>query len=299
MNVGMIGLGTMGRNVALNILRAGFAMTVHDIRPDAAASLGKKGASVAGNPAEVLDRSDVVVTMVFGPKEIDAVVRGANGLLPASCSGNSWIDLTTSSPKLMDALAEAFRERGGRTVSAPVTGSVDSAIRGDMLMFVGGKDQDVEAVRPVLEAMGEIRRVGAFASGYVAKLVNNQLWTIHAAIGEAMVAAKRAGLEPEVWREAMLGGAAESFVLRHDTPSIFAGHYDPSFPIAFCLKDLGLIEDLMTETGVRDELTRATHARFREAAERYGLSAGEMTVCKVIEDDAGVSLRVEGDWINP
>ena len=81
MKVGMIGLGTMGRNVALNIRRAGFAMTVHDIRPDAAASLGKKGAAVAGNPAEVLDRSDVVVTMVFGPKEIDAVVRGANGLL--------------------------------------------------------------------------------------------------------------------------------------------------------------------------------------------------------------------------
>ena len=181
-------------------------------------------------------------------------------------------------------------------MSAPVTGSVDSAIRGDMLMFVGGKDNDVEAVRPVLEAMGEIRRVGAFASGYVAKLVNNQLWTIHAAaIGEAMVAAKRAGLEPEVWREAMLGGAAESFVLRHDTPSIFAGHYDPSFPIAFCLKDLGLIEDLMAETGVRARAD-ACHSL---AAERYGLSAGEMTVCKVIEDDAGVSLRVEGDWIKP
>ncbi len=300
MNVGMIGLGTMGRSVALNLLRAGFAVTVHDIRPDALGPLIDKGAAASPDPAAVLDQSDVVVTMVFGPKEIDEVLRGSYGFMSTSCRGKSWIDLTTSSPKLMGALAAEFELRGGRAISAPVTGSVDSAIRGDMLMFVGGKDADVEAVQPVLDAMGETRRVGAYANGYVAKLVNNQLWTIHAAaIGEAMVAAKRAGLEPDVWRRAMLGGAADSFVLSHDTPSIFAGHYDPSFPLRLCLKDLALIEELMAETGVRGELTRATHERFREARERYGDGAGEMTVCKVIEDDAGVSLRVEGDRIKP
>jgi 3-hydroxyisobutyrate dehydrogenase len=300
MNVGMIGLGTMGRNVALNILRAGFALTVHDIRPEAATPLVAKGAAAAGDPAAVLDRSDVVVTMVFGPRQIEQVLRGPNGLFAAGCEGKSWIDLTTSSPRLMRALAVEFHQRGGRAVSAPVTGSVDSAIRGDMLMFVGGEDADVEVVQPILDAMGETRRVGAYANGYVAKLVNNQLWTIHAAaIGEAMVAAKQAGLEPEVWWRAMQGDAADSFVLRHDVPSIFAGHYDPSFPIALCLKDLGLIEELMVETGVRNELTRATHSRFKEARDCYGEAAGEMTVCKVIEDAAGVSLRVQGDWIRP
>ncbi len=82
-------------------------------------------------------------------------------------------------------------------------------------------------------------------------------------------------------------------------PSIFAGHYDPSFPLALCLKDLGLIEELIAETGARHELTSATHARFSEARDRYGERAGEMTVCKLIEDDAGVSLRVEGDWTPP
>jgi 3-hydroxyisobutyrate dehydrogenase len=300
MNVGMIGLGTMGRNVALNILRAGFAVTVNDIRPKVLEPLLAKGATAAPDPAAVLARSDVVVTMVFGPKEIEQVLRGPKGLLAAGCDGKTWIDLTTSRPSLMRTLAAEFHERGGRAVSAPVTGSVDSAIRGDMLMFVGGEDRDVEAVQPVLDAMGETRRVGAYANGYVAKLVNNQLWTIHAAaIGEAMVAAKRAGLEPEVWWRAMQGGAADSFVLRHDVPSIFAGHYDPSFPIALCLKDLSLIDELMAETGVRNELTRATHDRFKEARDRYGEGAGEMTVCRMVEEDAGVSLRVEGDWIKP
>jgi 3-hydroxyisobutyrate dehydrogenase-like beta-hydroxyacid dehydrogenase len=114
-----------------------------------------------------------------------------------------------------------------------------------------------------------------------------------------MVAAKQAGLEPEVWWAAMQGGAADSFVLRHDVPSIFAGHYDPSFPLALCLKDLALIDELLRETGTRSELTQAAYARFREAAARYGEGAGEMTVCKLIEDDAGVELRVAGAWRAP
>lgn len=300
MKVGMIGLGAMGRNVAVNIRRAGFELAVHDIRPEACARLAEQGAEVAADPASLLERCNLVITMVFGPKEIEQVLRGPSGLLSTPCQDKFWIDLTTSSPKLMRGLADEFHAKGGRGISAPVTGSVDSAIRGDILMFVGGKDADVEAVRPVLEAIGEVRRVGAYANGYVAKLTNNLLWKIHAAaIGEAMVAAKLAGLEPDVWWRAMQGGAADSFVLRHDVPSIFAGHYDPSFPLALCLKDLDLIDELMRETGVRSELTRATHERFSEARDHYGTNAGEMTVCKLIEDAAGVSLRVEGDWVAP
>jgi 3-hydroxyisobutyrate dehydrogenase-like beta-hydroxyacid dehydrogenase len=169
-----------------------------------------------------------------------------------------------------------------------------------MILFVGGADDHVERVRPVLESIGRVRRVGRFGNGHVAKLVNNQLWLIHAAaIGEAMVAAKCAGLEPENWWEAMKGGAADSFVMQHDVPSIFAGHYDPSFRLALCLKDLGLIEDLLQSLGTRHELTTAAHQRFAEAARRYGPDAGEMTVCKLLEEDAGTDLRVAGDWVAP
>ena len=300
MIVGFIGLGTMGRNAALNVRRAGFDMVVYDIRPEAAEPLLAKGAKRGDSPADVLNRSDVVVTMVFGPKEIEQVVRGPNGFLSADCNGKYWVDMTTSSPKLMRTLATEFQAKGGGPVDAPVTGSVDAAIRGDMPMFVGGTDADVEKVRPVIEAMGQLRRVGKYGNGYVAKLVNNQLWKVHAAaIGEAMVTAKLAGLEPDVWWDVMKGGAADSFVLSHDVPSIFAGHYDPSFPIALCLKDLSLIEELMTEVGTRNELTKATHDRFKEAGARYGMGAGEMTVCKIVEDDAGVQLRVAGNWVKP
>ncbi|MCX7057624.1 MAG: NAD(P)-dependent oxidoreductase [Proteobacteria bacterium] len=300
MRVGFIGLGTMGGNAAMNVLRAGFPLVVHDLRHPAADRLLAEGAEWAVHPADVLSRVDVVVSMVFGPAEVEQVVRGPNGFLSAQCSGKCWVDMTTSSPKVMRRLAENFREAGGRPIDAPVTGSVDAAIRGDMPLFVGGEDDDVRVVRPVLEAMGTIRRVGSYGNGYVAKLVNNLLWKVHAAaIGEAMVAAKLAGLPPNVWWEAMKGGAAGSFVMQHDVPSIFAGHYDPSFPLALCLKDLALIEELLEDTGTRHEMAKATHARFAEAMQRYGRDAGEMTVCRLIEEDAGVDLRVSGPWVAP
>lgn len=300
MKVGFIGLGTMGKNAAANVARAGFEMVVYDIRPEAAAPLVAMGAVMANSPADVMAAVDVVVTMVFGPNEVEDVIRGPQGLLSADPKGKIWIDMTTSSPFLMRELAAEFSAKGGHAVDAPVTGSVDAAIRGDMPMFVGGDDAVIEKIRPIIEAMGELRKVGAYGNGYVAKLVNNQLWKIHAAaIGEAMVTAKLAGLDPLTWWNVMKGGAADSFVLSHDVPSIFAGHYDPSFPIALCLKDLGLIQELMDKVGTTNTLTEATHERFREAGRRYGLGAGEMTVCKVIEDDAGIDLRVSGDWVKP
>lgn len=300
MKVGFIGLGNMGGAAARNLMRAGFEVWVHDIRREAGASLEEAGARWAESPREMIDAVDCVLSMVFGPAQIEQVVRGPGGLLEGDCQGKAWIDLTTSTPALMRALADEFRAAGGRPVDSPVTGSIDSCIRGDMILFVGGDDADVAHVRSVLDAVGVVRRVGGYGNGYVAKLVNNQLWFVHAAaIGEAMVAAKLAGLEPDVWWEAMKGGAADSFVMQHDVPSIFAGHYDPSFRLALCLKDLGLVDQLLTEVGSRAELTQATYARFREAAERYGDGAGEMTVCKVLEDDAGVELRVAGDWTAP
>ena len=298
--IGVIGLGNMGSAVARNIQRANFPLYVHDIRKDVGKKLIEKGAIWKNSPKELMDDVDIVVSMVFGPKEIEAVMKNENGILQSSCKDKGWIDLTTSSPSLMRNLAKEFEVLGGFAVDAPVTGSLDAAIRGDMIMFVGGSEKAISNVKNVLQVIGEIRCVGDYGNGYVAKLVNNQLWKIHAtAIGEAMVLAKKAGLEPELWWKVMKGGAADSFVLQHDVPSIFSGHYDPSFRLELALKDLDLIQDLIKEHGTRSELTQACHERFQEAANRYGDEAGEMTVCKLIEEDANINLRVKGNWIAP
>ena len=298
--IGVIGLGNMGSAVARNIQRANFPLYVHDIRKDVGKKLIEKGAIWKNSPKELMDDVDIVVSMVFGPKEIEAVMKNENGILQSSCKDKVWIDLTTSSPSLMRNLAKEFEALGGFAVDAPVTGSLDAAIRGDMIMFVGGSEKAISNAKEVLKVIGEIRCVGDYGNGYVAKLVNNQLWKIHAtAIGEAMVLAKKAGLEPELWWKVMKGGAADSFVLQHDVPSIFSGHYDPSFRLELALKDLDLIQDLIKEHGTRSELTQACHKRFQEAANRYGDEAGEMTVCKLIEEDANIDLRVKGNWIAP
>ena len=298
--IGVIGLGNMGSAVARNIQRANFPLYVHDIRKVVGKKLIEKGAIWKNSPKELMDDVDIVVSMVFGPKEIEAVMKNENGILQSSCKEKGWIDLTTSSPSLMRNLAKEFEALGGFAVDAPVTGSLDAAIRGDMIMFVGGSEKAISNAKEVLEVIGEIRCVGDYGNGYVAKLVNNQLWKIHAtAIGEAMVLAKKAGLEPELWWKVMKGGAADSFVLQHDVPSIFSGHYDPSFRLELALKDLDLIQDLIKEHGTRSELTQACHERFQEAANRYGDEAGEMTVCKLIEEDANIDLRVKGNWIAP
>ena len=298
--VGVIGLGNMGSAVAKNILRANFPLSVYDIRKEASDKLVKAGAVWKNSPKELVNEVDIVVSMVFGPKEIETVMKNDDGILQGNCNHKSWIDLTTSSPTLMRNLAKEFESLGGFAVDAPVTGSLDAAIRGDMIMFVGGTNKAVDNVKEVLEVIGEIRRVGDYGNGYVAKLVNNQLWKINAAaIGEAMVLAKKAGLEPNLWWEVMKGGAADSFVLQHDVPSIFAGHYDPSFRVELALKDLDLIQDLIKEYGTRSELTQACHDRFQEAKDRYGKEAGEMTVCKLIEEDANINLRVKGNWTAP
>ena len=298
--IGVVGLGNMGSAVARNIQRANFPLYVHDIRKDVGKKLIEKGAIWKNSPKELMDDVDIVVSMVFGPKEIEAVMKNENGILQSLCKDKGWIDLTTSSPSLMRNLAKEFEALGGFAVDAPVTGSLDAAIRGDMIMFVGGSEKAISNAKEVLEVIGEIRCVGDYGNGYVAKLVNNQLWKIHAtAIGEAMVLAKKAGLEPELWWKVMKGGAADSFVLQHDVPSIFSGHYDPSFRLELALKDLDLIQDLIKEHGTRSELTQACHERFQEAANRYGDEAGEMTVCKLIEEDANIDLRVKGNWIAP
>ena len=298
--IGMIGLGNMGSAVARNIQRANYPLYIYDINKEAGKNVIDNGGIVLKSPKELLNEVDIVVSMVFGPKEIEDVLKGENGMLQTSCKDKVWIDLTTSSPTLMRNLAKEFEDAGGYAVDAPVTGSLDSAIRGDMIMFVGGSEIAVEKAKEVLDKIGKTRRVGNYGNGYVAKLVNNQLWKIHAsAIGEAMVLAKKAGLEPDVWWEVMKGGAADSFVLHHDVPSIFAGHYDPSFRVELALKDLDLIQELIKEHNTRAELTNSAHERFKEAKERYGDDAGEMTVCKLIEEDGKVNLQVDGDWIAP
>jgi 3-hydroxyisobutyrate dehydrogenase len=295
--VGFIGLGTMGAAAAANIRRAGYDMCVHDLEYSRAKLLLEVGAKWARSPAELAEQVDVVITMLPGPLQVSSVMRDPGGVLFGLRPGSVWADMTTNSPTVFRELASEVRVRGGKPIDAPVTGAVDGAIQGRLTLFVGGDEQDVTPVVPILQTMGRVLLMGQSGSGSATKLVTNQLWFIHAAaVGEALVLGKASGIDPLKLWDAMKSGAADSFVCQHDVPSIFAGHYDPSFSLDLCCKDLALIVQLADSARTPTDLTRLAQSKFELARRTYGGAAGELHVCKLIEEAANLDLRVAGAW---
>ena len=226
-----------------------------------------------------------------------AVMRDA-GALDALPAGSIWIDLTTNRRRLVESLAAERPDIS--VIDSPVTGAVDGARSGRLTLFAGGDAEARARVVPILSHLGRVIECGPLGAGNVVKLVTNQLWFVHAAaIGEAFALGLANGVELEVLYDAIRDSVADSFVARHDAPSIFAGHYDPSFTLDLCLKDLGLITELAGAVGTELVLTDAAHRAFAEAGERYGRDVGELHVAKRLEDDTGLSFRIDGDWTPP
>ena len=294
--VGFIGLGTMGGPMCARLARAGHRVQAFDLSPDALQTAVAAGASAAGSAAEAADGVDVLLISLPGPAQVTAVMSDA-GALAALSPGSIWVDLTTSRPELVQHLATEAPE-GVAVVDSPVTGAVDGARNGTLALFAGGEAETVARVRPLLERLGRVIECGALGTGCVVKLVTNQLWFVGAAaLAEGLAVGVRNGVQLGGLWEAIKDSVADSFVARHDAPSIFAGHYDPSFSLGLCVKDLGLVAELESAVGTDLPMTEAARATFERAVERYGLDAPELSVARRIEDDAGLSLRLDGDWV--
>lgn len=224
-------------------------------------------------------------------------MAGATKALQSLRSGSLWIDLTTNSNDLINRLA-AEAPQGVTLVDSPVTGAVDGARNGKLTLFAGGEASAFERAEQVLHHLGKVIHCGALGTGNVVKLVTNQLWFIHAAaIGEGFATGIANGVELGTLWQAIRNSVGDSFVADHDAPSIFAGHYDPSFSLDLCLKDLRLIQDLNRNVRAALPMTTAAEGAFALAATRYGIGAAELHVAKRIEDDAGLSMRLDGDWV--
>lgn len=298
MRIGFIGLGTMGSAAALNLIHGGHQLAVCDLDRSRAEKHLKLGATWADTPAIAAQDAQIVFTMLFGPKQVKEVVRGKDGLLSAMHPGQIWVDMTTNQPALAKDLANEIAALGAQAIDAPVSGAVDGARTGNMPQFAGGDEGTVESVRPVMELMGPLHYMGPNGCGSITKLASNQLWAIHAtAMGEALVMAVKSGVDLARAWGALKIGASESWCMHHDAPSVFAGHYDPSFTLDLCQKDLGLIVEACNDAGTAAPATRLVCDQFEKARKRYGGNKGELHVVKLEEDAAGVSLRLDGDWV--
>ena len=297
--IGFVGLGNMGRPMCQRLVAAGYPVTAFDINESALAAVVAIGAAAASSATDCAASADVFLTSLPRPDHVAAVMSGADGALAALRPGSVWVDLTTNRKELLAELA-AIAPAGVAVVDAPVTGAVDGARHGTLTLFVGGADVDVARVTPVLSHLGLVIHCGGPGTGNVVKLVTNQLWFIAAAaIGEGLAIGIANGVELRTLWEAIKESVGDSFVVRHDAPSIFAGHYDPSFSLDLCMKDLGLIGALGQNVHASLPMTAAATDAFRVAHERYGGSAAELHVAKRIEDDADISMRLEGEWTPP
>ncbi len=294
--VGFVGLGTMGGPMCARLSGAGYRVQAFDVNPTALEAAVADGATAAGSAAEAATDVEVLLTSLPAPAQVEAVMSGASALA-ALPPGSVWVDLTTSRPQLIRRLSGEAPE-GVAVVDSPVTGAVDGARNGTLTLFAGGEPAAVERVRPLLERLGRVIACGALGTGCVTKLVTNQLWFVGAAaLAEGLAVGVRNGVElGDLW-EAIKDSVADSFVARHDAPSIFAGHYDPSFTLGLCVKDLGLLAELESAVAADLPMTAAARDTFERAAERYGLDAAELSVSRRIEDDADLSLRLDGNWV--
>ena len=296
--IGFIGLGNMGLPMCLNLIAAGLDVIAFDLRSEPVDEAVSAGAQRGTDAADVAARADILFTSLPRPDHVAAVMRNG-GALAALRPGSLWADLTTNRREFVAELA-GEAPAGVTVVDSPVTGAVDGARIGRLTLFAGGADSDLDRVVPILENLGRVIRCGGLGTGNVVKLVTNQLWFIHAAsIGEGFALGMANGVELPVLYDAICDSVGDSFVARHDGPSIFAGHYDPSFTTDLCLKDLGLIRELGENVGAELVMTDAAHGVFENAAERYGLDVGELHVAKRLEDDAQLSFRMDGDWTAP
>jgi 3-hydroxyisobutyrate dehydrogenase len=294
--IAFIGIGRLGRHLAGSLLRDGFVLTVHDRDPEAAAALLSAGAAWAASPAEAAAEADTVITCLPSPAVAAAVVAGDDGVLTALRSGGTWIEMSTSDKHEIRRLAALGEERGIATLEAPVTGGVHLAATGEITVIVGGDDAVAEAHLPLFRSMGgRVFHVGPLGAASDIKVITNMLAFIHlVADGEALMLARRAGLDlGQAW-QVITASSGTSFVHETEGQLILNGSYDIGFTMDLALKDLGLALGLGEETGVPLDLATRVRERFVEAAGRYGGSAWSPMVVRLLEEEVGVDLRAPG-----
>ena len=297
MKIGFIGLGNMGRHMARHLILAGYDVTVHDVRSEAAVEHLQLGARWVDSPAACAEGADVLITMLPTPRIIeDVLVRGGAGA--ALTPGALWLDMSTSTPATARRVAsEVLEGRGVRQLDAPVSGMARGAEAGTLQIFVGGDVADFQYALPVLAVLGDpekILHVGGAGQGYTVKLMINLLWFSQVvATSEVLAMGVKAGVDLGVLRSALLASPAASHFLEHDVLSVLVdGDYDDSFALVLACKDLGLAIDLGRDVGVPTELSALVEQVFRRAKAQYGELAGEMSPVRLYESLAGKQFRL-------
>jgi len=298
--VGFIGIGVMGGPMCLNLLKAGFPLTVYSRRPESATRVVVAGAARASSPRAVAETSDVVITMVTSSPDVEEVVLGPAGVLEGAHAGLTVVDMSTISPAVARRIAAAAAAKGVGMLDAPVSGGSQGAIAGTLTIMAGGDAEVFARVRPVFEAMGKsenIFHVGPSGSGQVVKLINQHLCgVIAAADAEALILGAAAGADVATMAKIIGASSGGNWQLANPIPlRAFSGTFEPGFFTDLLLKDLGLVLEMAGERGIAVPLAEKSLQLYQRAKEAGYGRRDYTSVFVPLEADAGVQVRVAGE----
>src|SRR3954447_15330181 len=268
--VAFLGMGIMGSRMAANVARAGFELTVWNrTREKAEAVADATGAELAATPSQAASGADAVITMVVDSPQVEAVLLGDNGAASSLGDGALVIDMSTIAPGASRDLAERLRQSGVGFLDAPVSGSSPKAEDGTLTIMVGGSEQDFERAKPLLDSMGElIVHVGPQGHGSLVKLLNNTLAAVNAAaLGEAITAARKAGLDMDALVCVVAASSGNSTMLQIKSKPMIEHDFEPLFRLDHMLKDLRLCLETIGELGTQAPVAEAACALYEKASE--------------------------------
>ncbi len=292
LRVGYIGLGLMGKSIARNILKAGFPLVVHNRSQAAVEELASEGARKAGSAAETAAQVDVVFTNLPDTPDVEKVVLGEKGIIEGAHEGLIFVDNSTIKPASARRIAEKLAAKGVMSLDAPVSGGDIGARNGTLTIMVGGPAEAVEKVMPIFQAMGKtVTHVGDSGAGQVAKAANQIMVAAQMmAMGELLIFARKAGVDPRKVVDAIKAGAAQCWTLDVKPPRLFAGNRNPGFKAYMQLKDMKIIMETAREYDI--PLPSASeHTKLYQQMIDMGM--GELdnsAVLGVIEHLAGTNL---------
>ncbi len=301
MNVGFIGLGLMGASMALNLRKAGYAVTVSDLRRDAAAPHLAAGCTWADDAKQTAEASDVVFTSLPGPKEVEAVALAPNGLLAGMKKGMAYFDLSTNSPTVVRRLHGLFAKEGRALLDAPVSGGPSGAKSGKLALWIGGDRAVFDAHKKVLDAIGDqVAYIGPIGAGSVAKLVHNMAgYAVQTALAEVFTLGVKAGVDPlPLWAAVRQGAIGRARTFDRLGDQFLQGKFDvPAFALKLAHKDVTLATELAREIGVPMRLAALVHAEMTEGMNRGWANWDSRSPMQLQTERAGVKIAAPAEEI--
>ena len=290
--IGFIGLGLMGKPMSLNLVKAGYDVTVQNRTLKKTEPLAQAGARVASNPMEAAAGADAVITMLLEDSNVEEVILGKDGVIESLSEGAIVVDMSTISPITVRKVTAALEEKGIEMLDAPVSGGPIGAEEASLAIMVGGKAEVLDRMLPVFQKMGKnITHIGDHGAGQVAKAANQIIVALTlAAVSEALIFSKGAGVDPAKVREALLGGFAQSRILELHGKRMLDRDFVPGSKVYTTKKDIEISMTIARKEGICLPSTAFVSHLWNACAAKGGMDWDHSALVKILEEMSDIEV---------